>query len=135
MLEFRVIKGSFSHWKEWARCFHQTNLQSIWKWVVRSPNDIAKISRFLRCYDFVAKDCGTPANIRYAQRFSEGKHTFGQTVYYECNHGYQIRGNSSISCQSNGRWTVLPECICKYPALNILRIGKGCGMLHRLCYI
>jgi len=56
------------------------------------------------------KDCGYPSKMSNAQRFTEGKHLFGQSVYYECNHGYEMIGNATITCKATG-WTRKPSCV------------------------
>ena len=57
--------------------------------------------------------CGDPGDIRNGIQQVEGtRWTVGTRVAYICNPGYQISGQSTIFCQSNGLWTgSAPTCI------------------------
>ena len=58
-----------------------------------------------------AIDCNDPPSIPNGSPGTPTKTTFGGTVTYSCNSGYQLLGVSTLSCSANGTWSVSPP-IC-----------------------
>ncbi|RWS02766.1 complement control/ sushi-like repeats protein [Dinothrombium tinctorium] len=55
-------------------------------------------------------DCGDPGFVPNSERHAF-KFTFNETVFYQCNPGYQPNGLPSIICSANERWNrPKPEC-------------------------
>jgi CUB/sushi domain-containing protein len=56
-------------------------------------------------------DCGNPGEPTNGVKVGSST-TFGSTVQYRCNEGYELDGNERRECQANGRWSgVLPRCV------------------------
>ncbi|XP_053403781.1 uncharacterized protein LOC123554697 isoform X2 [Mercenaria mercenaria] len=65
-------------------------------------NDIPK------CYPVDCEPLIVPDNaaiVLYKSQF-----VYNENVTLECDTGYQLQGNATISCQDNGTWINLPEC-------------------------
>ncbi|XP_019862954.1 PREDICTED: CUB and sushi domain-containing protein 3-like, partial [Amphimedon queenslandica] len=55
-------------------------------------------------------DCGNPGEPANGYT-NDNVFTYQSTVQYHCNEGYQLSGDSSIECTSNGNWNnTLPNC-------------------------
>ena len=68
-----------------------------------------------------AVDCGTLTNPSSGYIVHIAGTTFGQTVTYTCNAGYNLVGGSTRTCQATGVWSgseptcermLLPTCMC-----------------------
>ncbi|XP_019851357.1 PREDICTED: uncharacterized protein LOC100634273, partial [Amphimedon queenslandica] len=56
-------------------------------------------------------DCGNPGEPANGYT-NDNVFTYQSTVQYHCNEGYQLSGDSSIECTSNGNWNnTLPNCV------------------------
>ncbi|XP_067944561.1 sushi, von Willebrand factor type A, EGF and pentraxin domain-containing protein 1-like [Watersipora subatra] len=61
--------------------------------------------------------CGNPPQIQNGVRRVYG-HYLNDRTNYHCHTGYLMVGDESISCETNGHWTVPPECdviTCEIP--------------------
>ena len=73
----------------------------------------ATLYNFFKVTFNTAINCGDPGKLANGQRFFSGT-TVGQVVTYICNNGFQLKGNPSRLCKSNGQWSgTLPSCIGK----------------------
>ena len=60
-----------------------------------------KICTSFICLVIDCGDPGTPSNgVRTGSVF-----TFGGTIRYTCNQGYQLSGSSIRTCEASGRWS------------------------------
>ncbi|XP_074650374.1 sushi, von Willebrand factor type A, EGF and pentraxin domain-containing protein 1-like [Tubulanus polymorphus] len=57
----------------------------------------------------VAKDCGNPPDVAFSTKTSTGN-SFGSTTTYTCNPGYQLQGQSVITCETTSLWSPRPTC-------------------------
>ncbi|XP_055017380.1 sushi domain-containing protein 1 isoform X2 [Boleophthalmus pectinirostris] len=58
-------------------------------------------------------NCGLPHLVLNSKMLWDGHSTFGSSVVYQCNIGYQSFGNNSVSlCLENGQWEK-PAVVCK----------------------
>ncbi|XP_077532641.1 sushi, von Willebrand factor type A, EGF and pentraxin domain-containing protein 1-like isoform X9 [Haemaphysalis longicornis] len=82
--------------KTWtATCVRLSNGSAGWK---IEENDCRPVS------------CGHPGEVRWG-RLLDAVFAFPRPVRYECNQGYRLVGDSTLYCQSNGRWSgTKPEC-------------------------
>ncbi|XP_077981970.1 sushi, von Willebrand factor type A, EGF and pentraxin domain-containing protein 1-like [Glandiceps talaboti] len=53
--------------------------------------------------------CGQPQKVAHGV-YTDSVYLYGNVVTFECEMGYVMTGNSSITCQSNRQWTDYPEC-------------------------
>jgi hypothetical protein len=66
------------------------------------------------------KSCGDPGDIENGVRRGQS-YSVGDIVYYGCNQGYFLRGQSQLYCQSNGLWSnPPPECELTFEDLKVL---------------
>ena len=49
-------------------------------------------------------NCGDPGTPRNGKR-SGIKFTYGETVRFECNRGYELIGSKERKCEEDGIWT------------------------------
>ncbi|KAH9360920.1 hypothetical protein HPB48_003581 [Haemaphysalis longicornis] len=67
-----------------------------------------------------AVSCGHPGEVRWG-RLLDAVFAFPRPVRYECNQGYRLVGDSTLYCQSNGRWSgTKPECHSECPPFSTL---------------
>ena len=58
-------------------------------------------------------NCGNPGTPSNGQRHGSD-FSFGATVRFTCNHGYELNGENSIKCEATGDWShPTPKCDCK----------------------
>jgi len=60
--------------------------------------------------------------------------TFGDDAEFSCEAGYQLVGDVTVTCQSDGTWsgTDQPVCQCKRNTLAF-SVDEFCALLHTLC--
>lgn len=69
------------------------------------------------------ESCGDPGIPLYGFREGAG-FSNGDVLRFECQFGFELIGERSISCQNNNQWSAnIPICICKYHSLGL---QKGC---------
>ena len=74
-------------------------------------------------------DCGLPPSVANGQpQFSAT--VLGSTVYYTCENGYEVSGNSRIQCQANGQWTQPPSC----NGMNFFNETTICFPIFSFCF-
>ncbi|XP_014669248.1 PREDICTED: sushi, von Willebrand factor type A, EGF and pentraxin domain-containing protein 1-like isoform X2 [Priapulus caudatus] len=65
--------------------------------------------------------CGKPAHVPYAIVTGD-KFAFGDSLTYECTHGYRTDGSFRIQCLPSGKWTTpTPRCVavtCQLPNVD-----------------
>ena len=44
---------------------------------------------------------------------STGRLSFGDTVTYKCFQGFTPKGNTTVTCEDSGQWSMLPTCESK----------------------
>ncbi|XP_052805279.1 uncharacterized protein LOC128234798 isoform X2 [Mya arenaria] len=54
--------------------------------------------------------CGFPQFLENGYLVSSSGVLGGDTVTYACNHGYNMIGSATVTCQSNNLWETLPTC-------------------------
>ena len=66
-------------------------------------------------------ECETPARVTSNGRMIGDEFTYGATISYECDEGYNLVGTQNRTCQANGEWdTKIPICeIVKCPRQTI----------------
>lgn len=63
------------------------------------------------------ESCGDPGIPLYGFREGAG-FSNGDVLRFECQFGFELIGERSISCQNNNQWSAnIPICICKYRPL------------------
>ena len=73
---------------------------------------VRKCASAIRAFvkDFTLTDCGMPPNVDNAvQKGTSSYET--SVVFYECLKGYIMTGDPTVTCQSNGLWTLPPDCV------------------------
>ena len=57
--------------------------------------------------------CGSPPSVQNAAVLNFSDKTFSalDTVDYSCNEGFQMEGNTKISCLISGQWSTSPKCM------------------------
>ncbi|XP_070563038.1 LOW QUALITY PROTEIN: sushi, von Willebrand factor type A, EGF and pentraxin domain-containing protein 1-like [Ptychodera flava] len=76
--------------------------------------------------------CGTPEDVPHAT-FSGLEYTFGSSVFYTCDTGYRMIGESSVECVVSGQWTTSPACEpvnCGPPLSSTKEIIIGSNFLY-----
>ncbi len=67
-------------------------------------------------------DCGDPGTPTNGIKIGDN-YGYEAIVYYECNNGYTLSGDSTRTCQVNGFWTgALPTCSSNQSML-LYRVG------------
>ena len=61
-------------------------------------------------YVFTAVSCGFPQYISHGYRGTPTSATYGGTVTYSCDTGYQLSGSATVTCQASGSWSTRPSC-------------------------
>lgn len=56
------------------------------------------------------KDCGTPPIVDNGDVSYPQGSLVDATATYTCNDGYYVSGDSVVTCESTGSWTVEPFC-------------------------
>ena len=65
-------------------------------------------------YYFDPANCSTPAIPRNGKLIGSS-FAFQDKVHFQCHHGYNLFGLSSLTCLSDGKWSApLPTCECKW---------------------
>ena len=67
-------------------------------------------------FDCILLDCGrllAPVNGAVNGAASSTSNTFGSTVTFTCNTGFQLAGASGRTCESNGQWSERANPICE----------------------
>ena len=65
----------------------------------------------MMCFFLAAVDCGSLTDPANGQVNHTAGTTFGQTATYSCNTGYNLVGDSTRTCQSEGEWSgSAPTC-------------------------
>ena len=72
------------------------------------------------CSNVTAVSCGYPPSISNGFRGTPTRTTFGGTVTYSCNTGYQLSGSATVTCQASGSWSTRPSCTGSYITLQFL---------------
>uniref|UniRef100_A0A8C3IEI0 Sushi domain-containing protein n=1 Tax=Chrysemys picta bellii TaxID=8478 RepID=A0A8C3IEI0_CHRPI len=70
--------------------------------------------------EFLVK-CPEPEVKNGKKQSGYGLHySYGNTVIFECDSGYTLKGSSSVKCEANNSWfPSLPTCLRKYKQLSI----------------
>ncbi|XP_060580368.1 sushi, von Willebrand factor type A, EGF and pentraxin domain-containing protein 1-like [Ruditapes philippinarum] len=55
-------------------------------------------------------DCGQPPSPGEGQVSYGSGTTYGRVATYTCNSGYDLIGQTSVTCQNNGSWSNVPVC-------------------------
>ena len=55
-------------------------------------------------------DCGQPPTPGHGKVSYSSGTTYGMVATYTCNTGYDLIGQTSVTCQNNGTWTNIPVC-------------------------
>ncbi|KAK3593640.1 hypothetical protein CHS0354_025531 [Potamilus streckersoni] len=68
--------------------------------------------------------CGSPGTVKNGSLVRVNNNSYGGIAEYECDQGFQIDGNYSIVCGTEG-WTPLPQCIAvRCPKLKVPSNGR-----------
>ncbi|KAL3876991.1 hypothetical protein ACJMK2_034758 [Sinanodonta woodiana] len=68
--------------------------------------------------------CGSPGTVKYGSLVRVNNNSYGGVAEYKCNKGFEIDGNYSIVCGTEG-WTPLPQCIAvRCPKLKVPSQGR-----------
>lgn len=60
------------------------------------------------------ESCGDPGTPLYGMREGDG-FSNGDVLRFECQFGFELIGEKTISCQNNNQWSAnIPICICEY---------------------
>ena len=81
-------------------------------------------------------DCGSLTDPANGQVDLTSGTTFGQTVTYSCNTGYNLVGDSTHTCQATGEWSgSVPTCEGMLHYFVKIRIGVSQQWLVKCeCY-
>ncbi|XP_052783270.1 uncharacterized protein LOC128219502 [Mya arenaria] len=52
-----------------------------------------------------------PNNSNFIEVNDQSKNTYMSNFTIKCLNGYEMKGNANVTCQSNGTWTISPECV------------------------
>ncbi|XP_052784464.1 sushi, von Willebrand factor type A, EGF and pentraxin domain-containing protein 1-like isoform X2 [Mya arenaria] len=52
-----------------------------------------------------------PNNSNFIEVNDQSKNTYMSNITIKCLTGYEMKGNANVTCQSNGTWTISPECV------------------------
>ena len=61
-------------------------------------------------FPILVVNCGNAPTIQNGNADSVARMSYGNSVRYNCNKGYDLFGPSSVSCQADGSYTQLPSC-------------------------
>ena len=77
-------------------------------------------------------NCGDPGTPENGFRVGSN-YQFGSEVYYSCDHGYQLSGPESRTCQSARIWSgTLPACLSKWCSHYVSYYRSCClGNMHQ----
>lgn len=63
------------------------------------------------------ESCGDPGTPLYGVREGDS-FSNGGVLRFECQFGFELIGEKTISCQDNNQWSAnIPICICEWPTL------------------
>ena len=66
----------------------------------------------------------TVTNAKVTSDFTvEGKYFFPGFAEYSCNEGFRMEGNKTISCSSDGQWSIPPRCTLG--DINIMKLPQS----------
>ena len=85
------------------------------------------------CYHiFTVVNCGPPPSIPNGSPGTPTRTTYGGTVAYSCNHGYELSGSATVTCLASGSWSTRPTCIgTKHQCYLLKRVQLCKTNLHR----
>ena len=67
---------------------------------------------FKGCCQLSEISCGLPPDVLHAGSNVSGL-THGDNVVYQCEDGYELTGDNSVTCGIHGHWSLPPECVGK----------------------
>lgn len=69
---------------------------------------------FVSVTEIDKESCGDPGTPLYGVREGDS-FSNGGVLRFECQFGFELIGEKSISCQDNNQWSAnIPICICEY---------------------
>ena len=91
----------FSLWRDALKTTSVNEIQITDQYPSTGQSDIIKC--FL-CYHFVVINCGDPGTPANGERVGT-EFTYGKTIIYDCDPGYQLSGSRTRTCQLDGSWS------------------------------
>ena len=71
----------------------------------------------------VVVNCTNPGSIKDGKQDGISSYSFGSTVRFSCNQGFQLNGSGLLLCSSSGLWSSSnPQCLGKGMGLVWLRV-------------
>ena len=71
----------------------------------------------------VVVNCTNPGSIKNGNQDGNSNYSFGSTVRFSCNQGFQLNGSGLLLCSSSGVWNSSnPQCLGKGIGLVWLRV-------------
>ena len=91
-------------------------------WLIKCYTLFNLYDRFAFFHLFpVVVTCTNPGSIKNGNQDGNSNYSFGSTVRFSCNQGFQLNGSGLLLCSSSGVWNSSnPQCLGK---------GKGVVLL------
>uniref|UniRef100_A0A8C2EC16 CUB and Sushi multiple domains 3 n=1 Tax=Cyprinus carpio TaxID=7962 RepID=A0A8C2EC16_CYPCA len=103
---------------------HLTSNNNILRLEFQADHSIRSNSGFKILYEKIDKEsCGDPGTPLYGMREGDG-FSNGDVLRFECQFGFELIGEKTISCQNNNQWSAnIPICI--FPCLSNFTASMG----------
>uniref|UniRef100_A0A672RGB6 CUB and Sushi multiple domains 3a n=1 Tax=Sinocyclocheilus grahami TaxID=75366 RepID=A0A672RGB6_SINGR len=81
---------------------------------LQSDESVGSIGFKINYKEIDKESCGDPGTPLYGIREGDG-FSNGDVLRFECQFGFELIGEKTISCQNNNQWSAnIPICICEY---------------------
>uniref|UniRef100_A0A673LHU0 CUB and sushi domain-containing protein 3-like n=1 Tax=Sinocyclocheilus rhinocerous TaxID=307959 RepID=A0A673LHU0_9TELE len=81
---------------------------------LQSDESVGSIGFKINYKEIDKESCGDPGTPLYGMREGDG-FSNGDVLRFECQFGFELIGEKTISCQNNNQWSAnIPICICEY---------------------
>uniref|UniRef100_A0A671KWD2 CUB and sushi domain-containing protein 3-like n=1 Tax=Sinocyclocheilus anshuiensis TaxID=1608454 RepID=A0A671KWD2_9TELE len=81
---------------------------------LQSDESVGSIGFKINYKEIDKESCGDPGTPLYGMREGDG-FSNGDMLRFECQFGFELIGEKTISCQNNNQWSAnIPICICEY---------------------
>ena len=68
----------------------------------------------------VVVSCTNPGSIKNGNQDGNSNYSFGSTVRFSCNQGFQLNGSGLLLCSSSGVWNSSnPQCLGKKNRIHV----------------
>ncbi|KPP79510.1 CUB and sushi domain-containing protein 3-like, partial [Scleropages formosus] len=99
---------------------------------LQSDESVGSIGFKINYKEIDKESCGDPGTPLYGIREGSG-FSNGDILRFECQFGFELIGERTISCQNNNQWSAnIPICICEYDFVST--IGDSCLTIYFLSF-